>query len=442
MRLVRDHAPAPAREVLFVLEQLQHVREGLEGAGDDVVALFDRLAQLRGLRPSVLANGNHQTQGCFHHLHVLAHVGVQRGAVGDDDDRIEGLLPILRHMPDQTVGQPRDGFGFPGTRGVLDQVTATGPAPGDIPRDPLHRAELVVAGEDQFSSRGAALRCGVWFPDCEVAQDAEEHVTLQHVLPQVGGLGLAGDRRVASPAVETSVEGQEEGIRAFQRSGHVNLGVGDGKVDQSPAWLQEAPAGAGHAVFAVLLAGVRHRLGVVGLQLHRHDGDAIDGEHEVDGLVGFGIEVDLADDAQDVFLCAFSHLFQQRVRGREGDHRAESGGAATDLGVFEAFPQGAEQPAEGAPGLWVLPRFGFQPVGDIFKQFALRDLAGGFRRVRGDGLGVLLRVLGGQPLQDVLWVEREAPIPALVVLAFLVGPAALSEGFADSGLVRVFAGDV
>ena len=367
MRLIRDHAPAPTREVLFVLEQLQHVREGLEGTGDDVVTLFDRLAQLRGLRPGVLANGNHQPHGGVHHVHILAHIGVQRRAVGDDDDGVEGLLPILRHMPDQAVGQPRDGFGFPGTRGVLDQVTATGPAPGDIPGDAFDSAQLVVAREDQFSSRGAALRCGVRFPDREVAQDAEEHVTLQHVLPQVGGLGLAGDGWVPGPAVETSVEGQEEGIRAFQRSGHVDLSVGDGEVDQSPTRLQEAPAGAGHAVFAVLLAGVRHGLSVVRLQLHRHDGDAVDSEHEVDGLIGFGVEVDLADDAQDVFFCAFSHLFQQRVRGREGDHRAKGGGAGTDLGVFEAFPQGAQEPAESAPGLWGLPRFSFQPVGDIFE---------------------------------------------------------------------------
>ena len=145
------------------------MREGLEGAGDDMVALFDRLAQLRGLRSGVLSDGDDQPHGGVHHLHVLAHIGVEGGAVGDDDDGVEGFLPVLRDVADQAVCEPRDGFGLAGARGVLDEVAPAGAAPGDVPGDPLHRAELVVAGKDELAARGAALRLGIGFPHGEVA---------------------------------------------------------------------------------------------------------------------------------------------------------------------------------------------------------------------------------------------------------------------------------
>ena len=150
--------------------------------------------------------------------------------------------------------------------------------------------------------------------------------------------------------------------------------------------------------------------------------------------------MDLADHPQDVFPSALGDFLQQGVRRWEGYNGAEAGGAGSDLGVFEAFPQGAEQPAECTAGLWVLPRLGLQLLGDSFEEFALCDLPSGLRCVRGHGLGVLLRVLGGEPFQHVGRVEREAPIPVLVVLAVLVGPAALGERVADGALVRFFRG--
>src|ERR1017187_9452017 len=96
--------------------------------------------------------------------------------------------------------------------------------------------------------------------------------------------------RIARRAVVSLVEGQEARCRAGKASCHLRLGIGDGEVNQRAARKAEQrfgglPPGLGMPVKAVLVDGILHALGEVGLQFDCGDGQAIEEEGDVEAVL-------------------------------------------------------------------------------------------------------------------------------------------------------------
>ena len=239
--------------------------------------------------------------------------------------------------------------------------------------------------------------------------------------------------------VVSLVEGQEDGVFAGEFGGHEDVVVRDGEVDEGTPGGQEGTLRTGLAVVLILADRVADGLGVVGLEFHRDDGDAVGTQDDVDGFLGGGVEADLTHDAQAHGVRGFGDLDQLGVRGREFHHGAELGGGAADLGVGEAGAQNAEEAAHRFPGCVDAGRFA-QFLGQVGEEAALGFVSLPVREVRGDRLVVFVRVLRGQPVEHVAWDEGEAQVPArgATVAFVLVEPAALAQFGADGGFEFVF----
>ena len=109
------------------------------------------------------------------------------------------------------------------------------------------------------------------------------------------------------------------------------------------------------------------------------------------------------------------------------------------MGVGEAGAQDAEEASHGFPCCVDAGRFA-QFLGQVGEEGALGFISLALREVRGDRLVVFVRVLGGQPVEDVAGDEGEAQVPARGVgFSFvLVEPAALAQFGADGGFEFVF----
>ena len=235
------------------------------------------------------------------------------------------------------------------------------------------------------------------------------------------------------------VEGQEDGVFAGEFGGHEDEVVRDGEVDEGAPGGQEGAVCAGLAVVLVLADRMVDGLGVVSLEFHRDDGDTVGAQDDVDGFVGGGVEVDLTHDAQAHGVRGLGDLDQLGVRGREFHHGAELGGGVADLGVGEAGAQDAEEAAHGFPSCVDAGRLA-QFLRQVGEEAALGFVSLPVREVRGDRLVVFVRVLGGQPVEDVAGDEGEAQVPArgAAVAFVLVEPAALAQFGADGGFEFVF----
>ena len=118
--------------------------------------------------------------------------------------------------------------------------------------------------------------------------------------------------------VVSPVEGQEDGVFAGELGGHEDVVVRDGEVDEGAPGGQEGTLWTGLAVVLVLADRVVDGLGVVGLEFHRDDGDAVGAQDDVDGFLGGGVEADLTHDAQAHGVRGFCDFDQLGVRGRLG----------------------------------------------------------------------------------------------------------------------------
>jgi hypothetical protein len=176
------------------------------------------------------------------------------------------------------------------------------------------------------------------------------------------------------------------------------------------------------------------RLRVVGLQLQRHDREAVGGEHNVEGLVGRGVEADLAKDAQAHGSSGLDDLGEVGVRRRERHHRPELRSGPTDLCVGGALAEHAEQPADRMSRGRVHSRGLGELLGDVLEQLALGLRLLPVDQVAGNGLLVLVRVLGAEPVQHVAGNHRETDVPPRRPAVALVQPAALCELGAEVAL--------
>ena len=224
------------------------------------------------------------------------------------------------------------------------------------------------------------------------------------------------------------VEGQEYGVFAGEFGGHEDVVVRNGEVDEDAPGGQEGTLRTRLAVVLVLADRVVDGLGVVGLEFHRDDGDAVDAQDNVDGFVGGGVEADLTHDAQAHGVRGFGDLDQLGVRGREFHHGAELGDGATDLGISEAGAQDAEEAAHRFSGCVDAGRLA-QFLRQMGEEAVLGFVSLADREARGDRFLVFVRVLGGQPVEHIAGDKGEAHVPAcgIGIPFILVEPAALTQ---------------
>jgi len=181
----------------------------------------------------------------------------------------------------------------------------------------------------------------------EALEDVQPVFLLQHALPEVADRIAVLAGRIAGRPIVAAVERQEEGRVAGQLGGHADVAVAHGEMHHRTALegqqrLAAAALALGTAVHTVLLHGSLHRLGEVGLQLHRGHRDAVDEQRQVD-LVGLVQRVaQLRHHAQAVGGVALDHRVVALVLGQALAHRQ---GAAASHG--EAIAQHVHRAALG-----------------------------------------------------------------------------------------------
>ena len=250
---------------------------------------------------------------------------VEDAAVGDDDDAVVDLLIAGVVQAREPVREPGDAVRLAAAGGVLDEVVASRAVRLGGGDQLVDRVELVVAREDDgLALLGArALRVRdlllAVLDEHVGAEDVEEALPFEHLLPEVAGAVAGGVGRVAGPAadgarVAAPVEGQEARGLAGEPRGHVDLFRVGREVDEGS--LLEAEEGDVRvAVLLVLADCVAPRLpGHRVLQLAGGDGHAVEREEEVD-LVAFPrVAARLARDGQFVPLEASERVRVEAVR--------------------------------------------------------------------------------------------------------------------------------
>ncbi len=131
-----------------------------------------------------------------------------------------------------------------------------------------------------------------------VVDQLQQRVRLPDVLPQI--MGLVPVRVDGILAV--LVEGEEAGFLALQVGGHGGALVADGKMHETALERQQRLA-LGEPVLLVLLLGVlqhltRERI----LQLDRDDGQTVEEERHIDGVLVLLAVFELAHDAETIAL--------------------------------------------------------------------------------------------------------------------------------------------
>ena len=190
----------------------------------------------------------------------------------------------MEAMRQETAARPFTPDGLDQLAGAIELVEAREDQPGN----PL----LVVALRHQIAS--------------EYLQPA---LPLPDVLPQVrGAVAPGGVGRVALATVMAPIERQKGGRRSLQPSGHAYLVVADGEVHQRPVgeaqqrFRLSLTLGLRVAIKAVLIDGILHRLGEVGLDFDGGDRDAIQEQHQIDAVLVVLGRAHLPHHAQPVAL--------------------------------------------------------------------------------------------------------------------------------------------
>ena len=227
----------------------------------------------------------------------------------------------------------------------------------------------------------------------------------------VGICGVAGAAVVSRPG-GALVERQEEGLRALQLGGHVDIFEIDGEKGHH-ARVELETATPRVAVLAPLAHGILNVLaGELVLELYAHQGDAVHVQDHVDGLVARLGEVELADAAADVLGIAVGGAFVKPALRLEEydlernssvleavfehrDHTQAVDGVVEDLGELR-------RGIGVAHALEAIPRLGLRRLDEV-------DQGGGVERTV-----TMLHVAAADHLIGaVLDVEERMPVVAL-----------------------------
>ena len=193
---------------------------------------------------------------------------------------------------------------------MLNQILLARPLSAGIVEQKRDGLPLVEAGEDNLFAALASSCDRVNLFGCllvyKTLKNLQPVIALKNLFPQVGGCGAIRVDRVTCTAVPTPVEGQEHRFGSGELRRHLNFVIGDGKVyERSTTKLQERLT-LRQAIFAILPYGVINRLSVIGLQLGRRYRQAVNEEHQIDGIVRVLLRmVYLAHHSKPVLLVVF-----------------------------------------------------------------------------------------------------------------------------------------
>jgi hypothetical protein len=297
---------------------------------------------------------------------------------------------------------------------VLDQVLAARSVGRNGGLQLACHIELVKAGKDQFLD----LRFLVAHRDDVAAENLQPAFPLPHLFPKVGRAVTAlRVHRVASRTVVALVEGQEVCGRARQLGHHGRFAVADREVHQGPAGKGEqrlggVSLGTGQAVEAILIDGVVHALGEIGLQIDGGDRNAVEEQPQVDAVFIVKGILHLPDHAQPVDRVAGENLGVDSQRGFE-------------FGQLERLPQTEQlyplaKHVEGAPLIELVAQAAQQGFGGPSAVVLLKGLPGLW-------LGDL------HPREHVRWENRPCPV-VVGGIALGVQPAVRPEVLANLDL--------
>ena len=199
----------------------------------------------------------------------------------------------------------------------------------------------MVAGKDHCLLLDLAPLFGTLFLDLQMEEPGkkvEKTIALEDLFPQLcRSVGTPfGIEGITSATVAPLVEGEKMRRRASQPGGHEHrLGI-HCEMDQGPP-LELEDLLTGIAVLAILAFCVIRRLsGDRVFEFRRSDGDAIQTESDVEGLLRAGRKMQLPRDSKPV---SFVTLFQFRI---ELMGRFEEGHPQGPAVTFEAMAQGGQ----------------------------------------------------------------------------------------------------
>jgi hypothetical protein len=313
-------------------------RELLERGDDDRLAGLERLLELARGGVDVL----HHAQRLLELAHGGLELAVQHASVGDHHDRVEDP-PVPRVVQRrQLVGEPGDGEALAASRRVLDEVALARPHRPRICDEPAHAVELLVAREDHEAPAGLAAPV-VLLLDLvdELAHEVEYAVARPGLLPEVRGC-VARPRgwhgRVAGPAELALVEGQEARPRPVELGGDEDQVGVDGEVRQAAAVGEEGFARVtGGPVLANRVLDVLAVEEV--LQLGGEEGDAVQEQHQVEGVLAGRAVAELADGREEVRRVQPARVLVEAAR------RPEVREAELAAGILETVAQHVERAA-------------------------------------------------------------------------------------------------
>ena len=430
--LVDDQEPPAATKCRRVLDELCKRGERLNRGGEDSFALREVMPEFFGFRRVVARDVLDHAFGGLEERETVGDVAVERGAVGDDNDTVEQLRAVPVEHFVSAVRKPGDRFGFARSGGVLDEVTLAGYSAAHVVGDTLHGAQLMEARE----YKPAVSAFGGWLPQRVVPDDSQEQFGGEYLFPQVRNAVPVGVGGVAgTPFFGALIEGQEHGVFALELSGHHDFARGDGEVHEAAPRIQQgAGRFLGDAVAAILGNGVGNRLGVVGFEFHRDDGDAVDEENEVNFSAVAFFEVDLLQHSQPVRLSFFHGVCFCGIVRKEACHICKDDGPTVSLREGETVAQRSEQPTINLACDSVEARFPVEFFRKPTKQSHFACLAFDLACFSRDRPLIFVRILRGKPMEHVAGKQPEFRIKAAVVCAFIPDPPLGSKRPADRQL--------
>ena len=331
MRLINDDGIVGADQFLVIGNCFKGIGESLQCDYDDLTLVMQCLHQslvLGTVGTLIRCTADHfnNSGGLLNLTDSSLDVGVQAVSVRNDDHGVKRLVPIWLSEADQLVCQPRNRIGLAGTCAVLHKVGLANTLVLHVCDDLRYTVPLMETGE---------ILCGdILEPACSVfllvcsdkdimQEDSEPVVTLADVIPEVACriiLVPGLHRRIACVAVfRTTVERQELRLSAFKVGAHPDFILGNGKMNDCTALEHEQivlPASLRLnrlAFILVFLNGITDGLRHFCLDFSRSHRNAVDKEHEIQGLLPGSLVMHLTHDTKDIGLISLICPANQRV---------------------------------------------------------------------------------------------------------------------------------
>lgn len=188
---------------------------------------------------------------------------VNDNTVGDDDDIIKNNFVVRIVQRSEAVCQPCDGVCFAGTCAVLNQIILRRAILAHIRQQLADHVKLVISGKDDVFGLlrfpGQLILAFLGFDEDELADEVEDTVLFQNILPHIGNTVFVLEGRVTRTGIyafaAAHVEGQEEGGVPGKLGGHIDLFQIHRKVHKAPG-LEAEQSGIRITVNPVLINGV------------------------------------------------------------------------------------------------------------------------------------------------------------------------------------------